>query len=55
VRRAAAEQPRGGRSGGNETLSVTLELDGEKREIESRPDLVRALKRSRPRGCAGAC
>jgi len=48
VRRAAAEQPRGGRSGGNETLSVTLELDGEKREIESRPDLVRALKAKPP-------
>ena len=48
VRRAAAEQPRGGRSGGNETLSVTLEPDGEKREIESRPDLVRALKAKPP-------
>ncbi|HEU4385974.1 MAG TPA: YdeI/OmpD-associated family protein [Anaeromyxobacteraceae bacterium] len=29
---------------GNETLSVTLELDAEKREVEPPPDLVSALK-----------
>jgi len=33
---------------GNETLSVTLELDQEKREIEPPQDLVRALKAKSP-------
>jgi hypothetical protein len=33
---------------GNETLSVTLELDTEKREIKPPPDFVKALKAAPP-------